>query len=137
MRSRDGNHSFTLSISAIIFLFNSLALHAGEYLISYNYSVKNAILYNEQLDISKSMQTCKGTLSNSIIFPGNDSNNLYEVIETNRENFIEFLHSIGLLVEHREETNNYQNNSITHLTLRTRCFKVDFNDTLVKISALK
>ena len=137
MRSRDGNHSLTLTISSIIFLLNSLALNAGEFLISYQYTVKNAILINEQLDISKSMQKCRGTESQSIIFENKYNNSLEKTIADNREEFTTFLHQLGLIVEHKERTINSQNSSTTRLTLKTTCFKVDFNDTLVRISALK
>jgi hypothetical protein len=62
MRSRDGDHNFSLTISTIIFLFSSLALNASEYLISYRYLVHNAILYDESLEVSKSMRVCGGNL---------------------------------------------------------------------------
>ena len=137
MRSRDGNHSLTLTVSTIIFILGSLALHAGEYLISYRYTVQDAILINETLDISKSMQKCLGRESASIFFPNENNSNLEKTIATNREEFTAFLHKLGLIVEHKEQTINAHNSSITRLTLKTTCFKVDFNDTLVKISALK
>lgn len=137
MRSRDGNQTFLFSISTLILLFSSLALHAGEYLISYRYSVHNAILYNESLDISKSMQKCEGKPAKSIIFESKQSKDLNKILTRHNEEFIEFIHKLGLSVEHKEQTSNYQNSSITILTLKTTCFKVDFNDTFVKISSLK
>jgi len=137
MRSRDGNITFSLSISTIIFLFSSLALNASEYLISYRYLVKDAILYNESLEISQSMQACDEKIIDSIIFQTPQNNNLYTVIKENNEEFIDFIHKLGLSVQHTEETANAINRATTILTLKTRCFKVDFNDTFVKISALK
>ena len=137
MRSRDGNHSLTLTISTIILIFGSLALHAGEYLISYRYTIQNAILINETLDVSKSMQKCAGSESASIFFPNKNNSDLKETIATNKEEFTTFLHKLGVIVEHKEKTINSYNSSTTRLTLKTTCFKVDFNDTLVKISALK
>jgi hypothetical protein len=138
MRSRDGNHTFSLSISTVILLLCSLALDASEYLISYRYSVHDAILYNDSLEISKSMQKCKGKSSDYIIFElEDDEKNLRKIINTHNEEFINFIHKIGLNVEHQEKTSNYQNSSVTTLTLKTTCFKVDFNDIFVKISSLK
>jgi len=137
MRSRDGNHTFSFSISTIILLLSSLALNASEYLISYKYSVKNAILYNETLDISKAMQKCSGKPYDTIYLDTDDSSDLRKTLTTNNEVFINYIHKIGLSVEHKEKTENYQNNFTTILTLKTTCFKVDFNDNFVKISPLK
>jgi len=137
MRSRDGDKNISRSVSAVIFLLCSLALNASEHLISYRYLVKNAILYNESLDISKSMLACKGEARESIVFESPDDDNLKRIISTNNEEFIAFIHKIGLSVEHKEKTTNFTNSSTTILTLKTTCFKVDFNDTFVRISALK
>ncbi len=137
MRSRDGNHTFSRSISSIILLLSSLALHASEYLISYKYSVRNAILYNETLAISKSMQKCSGKPYDSLFLETDTSDNLKNILTTNNEEFIEYIHKLGLSVKHEEKTANYQNFSHTVLTLKTTCFKVDFNDNFVKISPLK
>ena len=136
MRSRDGNHTFSLSICAII-LFHSLALSASEYLISYRYLVKNAILYNETLEIAHAMHKCKGTPSDTLLLESHNSNNLKKVIALNNEKFINYIQKIGLNLKHYERTENLQNSSTTLLTLKTTCFKVDFNDNFVKISALK
>ena len=136
MRSRDGNYTFSLSVCSII-LFYSLALNAGEYLISYRYLVKNATLYNENLYISHAMKKCKGTLYNTLILESNNSKNLKNIISLNNEKFINYIHKLGLSVEHRERTSNFVNTSTTILTLKTTCFKVDFNDNFAKISALK
>lgn len=137
MRSRDGNHTFSFSISTVIFLLFPLALSAGEYLISYRYLVHDAILYNESLDISKSMQKCNGSVLDSIIFENSYDEDLKTILKNHNEEFITFIHKLGLNVEHRENTKSFRNHSTTILTLKTRCFKVDFNDTFVKISALK
>jgi len=136
MRSRNGNSNFSLSICSII-LFNSLALNAGEYLISYRYSVKNAILYNETLDISKAMKKCTGNAYDSITLKTNKSKNLKTVIDFNSEEFIEYIHKLGLNLTHKEKTINLHNSFTTILTLKTKCFEVSFNDNFVKISPLK
>ena len=136
MRSRDGNNYRSFAICSLIF-FNSLVLNASEYLISYRYVVKNAILYNESLQISKAMRSCVGKPTSFIELPHYDSNNLNEIIGKNSQEFIDFIHKIGLNVEHKESTINSQNNSITILTLKTTCFKVDFNEYFARISHLK
>ena len=136
MRSRDGNHTFSLSICAII-LFHSLALDASEYFISYRYLVKDTILYNETLEISQAMHKCKGVPSSTLILESNNSKNLKNIIAFNKEKFISYMYKLGLNVQHKERTINLQNSSTTILTLKTRCFKVDFNDNFAKISALK
>ena len=136
MRSRDGNHTFSLSICAII-LFQSLVLSASDYFISYRYVVKNAILYNKTLEISHSMHKCKGIPSNTLILESNNSKDIKKIIARNDNKFINYIQKIGLNVQHYASTINFQNTSTTIITLRTTCFKVDFNDNFVKISALK
>jgi len=139
MRSRDGNHSFTLSISTVVILFllPSSALFADEYLISYRYSVKDAALYNETLYISKAMKKCNGRPYDILILDPHNSNNLKTILLKNKEEFTNFLYKIGLNIRHKEETHNSINHSSTVLTLKTTCFKVDFNDNSVKIAPLK
>jgi len=138
MRSRDGNHSFRFSIYKITLLFSSLLLNAGEeYLISYKYSVHDAMLYSETLDISKSMKKCSGTSYNPLILETNNDENLKKILTLHNEEFINYIHTLGLNLEHKERTSELINHSVTILTLKTTCFKVDFNDTFVKISPLK
>lgn len=136
MRSRDGDHSILRTICALI-IFGSLELYAGEYLISYRYVVKDALLYNEHLDVSPAMQKCLGKAQKSIFLDPHNSEDLRSVIEENKQEFVQYLHKLGLQVQHREKTTNFQNSSTTVLTLKTTCFKVDFNDNSVKITPLK
>ena len=63
MRSRDGSNYFLFTIFFYLVLSNSLALDASEYLISYRYVVRDAILYDENLQISHAMKKCRGDLS--------------------------------------------------------------------------
>ena len=137
MRSRDGNHNFSRSIQIIIFLLSSLALNASEYLISYRYTVKNSILFNETLDISKAMKKCSGLPYNGLVLEADENKDLKKIISINSEKFIDYIHKLGLNINHQGKTINYQNISSTTLTLKTTCFKVDFNDNFVKISPLK
>lgn len=137
MRSRDGNHSISLSIRTIIFLLFSLALNASEYLVSYRYVVKDATLYNEQLLVSKAMTKCRGVEQTPLTLLLHNSDDFKKIIDENSQEFIEYIHKLGLHVEHNEETINLQNHSTTILTLKTTCFKVDFNENLAKITPLK
>jgi len=136
MRSRDGNRTFIFRFFFIIFLL-SLVLDASEYLISYRYIVKNSTLYNENLDISKAMQQCNGKEQESILINTNKETNLKKIISNNFEEFINFIHKLGLQIEHKDKTINLEHTSTTILTLRTTCFKVDINDNLAKITPLK
>ena len=136
MRSRNGNCTLSRSILSLIFL-SSLALNASDYLISYRYVVKDAALLNEKLSISKAMTRCKGTLSKAIIIDNHGTKNLTHILSTHNEDFIEYIHKLGLDVQHNDATCNMQNSSTTILTLRTRCFKVDFNENFVKIAPFK
>ena len=136
MRSRNGNSSSLLAICSVIY-FSSLALHAGEYLVSYRYVVKDMILFNDSLQVSHAMKKCSGTPDKSIEFVDNDSENLNEILKNNSFEFTNFIHTLGLEVNHKETTINAQNSSTTILTLKTTCFKVDFNDNFARITALK
>jgi len=137
MRSRDGNHSFTLRLCSLI-LLSSLALKAGEYLISYKYTVKNSILYNESLEIAKSMTKCSGEIaSKSLILPASNAKDFKALIVDNHEEFIDYIHTLGLHIKNNEITINNQIQTTTIMTLKTTCFKVDFNDNFVRISHLE
>ena len=139
MRSRNGNCSFLRRYSAII-LFSLLIppyIFGNEYYISYRYVVKNGVLFNQSLLISPAMQKCQGSPYKTIVLESFENKKLQEIINLNNEEFINFISSIGLQIEHTEETHNMQNSSTTVLTLKTQCFKVDFNENFVKISALK
>jgi len=136
MRSRDGNSTLLLSICTLIFLF-SQTLNAKEYLISYRYTVKDATLYNESLQISHAMKRCKGKPQKPLYIYDIKSKNLNLIIQNHFQEFIEFINKIGLYVKHKDLTVNSQNTSTTTLTLKTTCFQVDFNDKLVRIVPLK
>jgi len=136
MRSRNGNFNFSLRLCTII-LFNSLALSASEYLISYKYVVKDATLYNETLLVSKAMTKCEGNPQEEFILQNNSEENLKKLISKNPEEFLEYIHKLGLHVNHDEKTINLQNSYTTILTLKTTCFKVDFNDNFATIAPLK
>ncbi len=136
MRSRDGNPSITRAICSII-LLSSLALDAKEFLISYRYLVKNATLYNETLYISPAMKKCSGKSYNPLIVPSFGNDNIKLTIEKNSETFLDYIHKLGLHVKHNELTINAQNKSTTLLTLKTTCFKVDFNENSARIAPLK
>ncbi|MDD2651609.1 MAG: hypothetical protein PHX44_00980 [Sulfurimonas sp.] len=138
MRSRDGNRHFTRRLCPIILLLLfPLALSAGEYLISYKYIVKDATLYNEALFISHSMKKCSGLPQSDLLLYSNGESDLKKVIAQNSAEFLEYIHKLGLHVAYSDATTNLQNSSTTTLTLRTTCFKVDFNDTFVTIVPLK
>ena len=135
MRSRNGSYSFRFAI--LIILISSLALNAKEFLISYRYVVKDAILYNETLSISTSMTKCTGKPLKALTIDRFGNENLKQSISKNSQLFVDYIHKLGLHLEHTGITKNYQNTSTTIITLKTTCFKVDFNDNLVKIAPLK
>jgi len=83
------------------------------------------------------MQKCIGKPQKSLILTSYKNNDLKEIVQRNEQKFIDFIHKLGLSVEHKEKTTNYINTSTTILTLKTTCFKVDFNDNLARITPLK
>jgi len=138
MRSRDGDQTLLRRYcSLVVFLCFYSSAVADEYLISYRYFVKDATLYNEKLLVAKAMQPCSGTADKTIMLSRNKDENLEQVILKNSERFYRFLHALGVEIEHQEQLYAGMSHSATTLTLRTQCFKVDFNDSFVKISSLK
>lgn len=137
MRSRDGDNSFSFKLCTIIFFFIISQLNAEEYYISYRYVVKDAVMYNESLQVSPAMQRCNGDAYLPLILEVDKSKNLREILSENSSEFINYLHKLGLNVKHSQKNYNYQNTSTTVLTLKTKCFKVDFNDNFAKIAPLK
>lgn len=137
MRSRDGNRHFTRRLCSVVLFLFPLALSAGEYLISYKYIVKDATLYNETLFISQSMKKCSGLPQNDLLLHSDGESDLKKIISQNSAEFLEYIHKLGLHVAYNDVTTNLQNSYTTTLTLRTTCFKVDFNDTFVTIAPLK
>lgn len=138
MRSRDGSSYLTRTIYSLVLLtlLASLPLDAKEYLISYRYIVRDAMLHSQSLQISDAMQKCDGNEKYSIVLPSKDTKNIRHIISNNSEEFIDYIHKLGMHIEHKEITKNSQNSSTTTLTLKTTCFKVDFNDSFAKITPL-
>ena len=136
MRNRDGNHTLSCRFCTLILLC-SLALNASEYLISYRYVVKDTILYNETLQISNAMQSCEGIPQKSLTLPTDGTKNIKKIIHKKMEDFVTYIHNLGISVAHEEKNSNYQNKSTIIMTLHTTCFKVDFNDNFAKITPLK
>jgi UDP-N-acetylglucosamine enolpyruvyl transferase len=99
--------------------------------------VKDAVLYNESLEVSHAMKPCHGETYSPIILETDEDKTLKKIISENSQEFIDYLHKLGLDVEHKSKTMNLQNTSTTTLTLKTKCFKVDFNDNFAKIAPLK
>jgi hypothetical protein len=99
--------------------------------------VKDAILYNETLHISHAMKKCEGKPQLELILENTTDGNLKKLISQNSEEFLNYIHKLDLHLKHKEQTLNLQNTSTTILTLKTTCFKVDFNDNFARIAPLK
>jgi hypothetical protein len=83
------------------------------------------------------MKKCDGKPKKAIFLTSYGDEDLKQTIKKNEQEFIDYIHKLGLHVEHNEQTTNYKNTSTTILTLKTTCFKVDFNENLAKIAPLK
>ncbi|MEA1955660.1 MAG: hypothetical protein U9N02_04100 [Campylobacterota bacterium] len=82
------------------------------------------------------MQKCCANPIASIVLD-NENNNLKKTISKNPQKFINFIHKLALEVKHKDKTINGLYTGTTILTLKTTCFKVDFNENFAKITALK
>ena len=134
MRSRNGNRALLFAVCAI----TALPLCADEqYFISYKAVVEDALLYSETLSVSRSMQPCDGMPVAHLLLESEGSSELHKILQGNYEAFLPFIQKEGLHIRHHEETVNSISRSRSVLTMPPRCFTVDFNDDLVKITALK
>ena len=137
MRSRNGSYTFSLKICSIVFILIPLALNASEYLISYRYVVKDAILYNEKLYVSKAMQKCEGYPQETTIFRNSKQKSLKLFLSDRDGEFISYLHKLGLYVKHNEVKTRFTNNSTTILMLKTECFDIDVDKESIFITPIK
>lgn len=135
MRGRDGDNALLLRFCAALISL-SFALSANEYLVSYRYVVKDMVLLNETLLISQAMTKCKGKAGEALVLESKDKD-FKKTVSQNFAEFIDFIHRVGLHTEHKETTLNLHNSFTTIMTLKTTCFKVDFNDNFVTIAPLK
>ena len=134
MRSRIRNRSLSFSIYSLVFL--PFYLYGDSYLIGYRAIVKDALLVDEILNISRAMTPCVGTLQKSLLL-NNSSENIHTLLKDNAQEFYSYLLSQSLHVKHNESVINSQSKSLTTLTFPTHCFKVDFKGNLAKITLIK
>jgi len=83
------------------------------------------------------MKKCSGYPQKQLFLEHNEKKDLRDIISINSQIFIDYIHKLGLHVEHKSLTINMQNSSTTILTLKTTCFKVDINENFAIISPLK
>ncbi len=62
---------------------------------------------------------------------------LKEILLDNFDLFFSYISQVGLQVGHSEKNVNSKNISHTVLQLPSTCFKVEFNDSFVTITAIK
>jgi hypothetical protein len=136
MRSRDANHTSLFRFCAIIISLFSSALFADDYLISYRYSVKDSELFYEKATFTRSMQPCETTKISPIYIKNPKHKPLEELLFEPDGTFFRLMSRLGLEVVNNEETNGFIHHSLTLVTFKTRCFKVDVNEKFVIISAL-
>ncbi len=87
--------------------------------------------------MSPAMTKCQGTPQSPLILEGYRSKNLKKILQSHHEQFVRYIQGLGLEVVSYGKTINFQNSSTIILTLKTTCFKVDFNDSFVTISVIK
>ena len=139
MRSRDGDRTLLCRFCALI-LFGMFTLAEGsEYLVSYRYVTQDAKLLNESLQVSHAMKKCSNELFDlpALYLNAQPHEDLRTILLRRFDLFFDYIQKLGLHVVHRDHLLNRQTTSITSLTLKTTCFKVEFNDSFVIIQALK
>lgn len=134
MRSRNGYFNLIFSICAIIFITTNL--YSDEYIISYRYVVKNAILIDSSLEVSHAMVKCDGKRGLSLYLKTYGSKNLKKILLKNTNLFSLYMNKLGMQVQSNGYNTEKIANSLTVLTLKPLCFTVNFNQNFVKITAL-
>ena len=135
MRSRDGDSPYLFTIYALVV---STTLSASSYYISYSSLVRNATLVNDELLISKAMRPCSGKpLYRPYRLILESESDFIEVLESKREDFLEYLSHVALHVRGRSGSINATIDDEIELRFKPTCFKVDFNDGLAKITPMK
>jgi len=85
------------------------------------------------------MTKCRGELLDSsliLLYTKTSKEPLKDIILKNYDAFFKYISTLKISVSHKSKTYNFQNTSTTKLILPTTCFKVDFNDSFVKITAI-
>lgn len=134
MRSRNGHRPLPLAICAVIL---SQYLWADEYIISYRAVIRNAVMVSESLNISRSMQKCRGIPASSVLLDTNGSTNLHKILSDQFEEFFSLMQQEALHINHHEKNINTANAGHTVFTMPPQCFTVDINEDFARISALK
>jgi hypothetical protein len=107
------------------------------YHIGYQAVVKNAILVNETLNISKAMTRCQGNSQSEFTLDNPYHISIEALIRKNSDKFYHYLLAQSLHVKHRETLINQHSSTLTTLTFPTECFKVTFKGNLAKIALIK
>ena len=124
-------------VKFLLFLFLLLPLYSQEYIISYSSSVKNSILINEKISISKAMTECHGIKGEELIIPHKKNDSLKRSIQNSRENFDTFIQKLPFSIRSYETVSIHSINSLLILKLSPTCFTVKFNEGFVTIAPIK
>ena len=134
MRSSDAGCSLSLSLYSLIFF--SAVLFADTYRIGYRAVVKNSVLVDETLNISRSMTICRGSEKSTLVLEADD-NNIYHLLKKNSNRFYEYLLHQNLHIRDNSKVSRNISTTLSTLTFPTQCFKVTFKGNLAKISLIK
>jgi len=94
-------------------------------------------MVSESLNISRSMQKCRGIPASPVLLDANGSTNLHQIVSNQFEEFFSLMQRQTLHINHHEKNINTANVSHTVFTMPPQCFTVDINEDFAKISALK
>lgn len=119
----------------LLALFSSL--FAEQYIISYSSAVKNSILLNEKISVSKAMTTCKGEIGKEVRLKLIKNDSLYTTIKKNRTKFDIFVQRLPFSIRSYETVSIKSINSLLILKMPPSCFTVNFNEDFVTIAPIK
>lgn len=114
------------------------SLFAEQYIISYSSAVRNSILLNEKISVSKAMTECEGVVvGDSISLKHKKNNSLRTTIRENRTTFDTFVQKLPFSIRSYETIDISHINSLLILKMPPSCFTVNFNEDFVTIAPIK
>lgn len=121
----------------LLLLTLSTSLFAEQYIISYSSAVKNSILLNEKISVSKAMTECKGEIGDMVRLTHANNDSLYTTIKKNRTQFDLFVQKLPFSIRSYETVSIKSINSLLVLKMPPSCFTVNFNEYFVTIAPIK
>ena len=120
----------------MIFLFFPLFLFATEYYISFQYTIHNNQVINEQFNISKCMNQRKLKVIKTIKY-FNKHTKLKDIFKYEKENLIDIFSKEGIIMHNNQKIVNYYPDDKIKITFLPKRFDIIFVDGYMEFRLLR